>query len=162
MPVRVTDCSVTEEAFDTEAQPDPRQGESLGMRVLSVDDLGFTHKGGALYMIYQQNKERLAQRATGGTLALLGLTGIRMTNDQFPPTSRYHDVEIATLTTSDGRTIAYLRRRVVPPARALALLREHTVRAGRAPRPDRGASTSAIPSSSGASPTPTAPWPRRS
>jgi len=53
-----------------------------------------------------------------------------MTNDQFPPTSRYHDVEIATLTTSDGRTIAYLRRRVVPPPERMALLREHTVRAG--------------------------------
>lgn len=53
-----------------------------------------------------------------------------MTNDQFPPTSRYHDIEIATLTTSDGRTIAYLRRRVVPPPERMALLREHTVRAG--------------------------------
>ena len=53
-----------------------------------------------------------------------------MTNDQFPPTSRYHDVEIATLTMPDGRTIAYLRRRVVPPPESMALLREHTVRAG--------------------------------
>jgi hypothetical protein len=53
-----------------------------------------------------------------------------MTNDQFPPTSRYHDVEIATFTTSDGRTIAYLRRRVVPPPESMALLREHTVSAG--------------------------------
>lgn len=75
VPVRVTDCSVTEEAFDTKLNP-TRAKVSLSMRVLSVDDLGFTHKGGSLYMIYQQNKERLAQRATGGTLALLGLTGI--------------------------------------------------------------------------------------
>src|SRR5215468_11761630 len=75
VPVRVTDLSVTEEAFDPKLNP-LRAKVSLSLRVLSVDDLGFTHKGGALYMVYQQNKERLAQRATGGTLALLGLTGI--------------------------------------------------------------------------------------
>ena len=75
VPVRITDFSVTEEAFDPKLNP-LRAKVSLSLRVLSVDDLGFTHKGGALYMIYQQNKERLAQRATGGTLALLGLTGM--------------------------------------------------------------------------------------
>ena len=95
------------------------------MRVLSVDDLGFTHKGGTLYMIYQQTKERLAQRATGGTLAILGLDGDPMTNDQFPPTSRYHDIEIATLTRADGRTIAYLRRRFVPPPERMRSCRAH-------------------------------------
>jgi hypothetical protein len=75
VPVRLTDFSVTEEAFDPKLNP-LRAKVSLSLRVLSVDDLGFAHKGGALYMVYQQNKERLAQRATGGTLALLGLTGI--------------------------------------------------------------------------------------
>ena len=53
-----------------------------------------------------------------------------MTNDRFPDNSRYRDVDVATLTTVDGRTIAYLRRRVVPPPESLALLREHVVRAG--------------------------------
>ena len=53
-----------------------------------------------------------------------------MTNDKFPAGSRYHDVEVATLTTADGRTIAYLRRRFVPPPESFALLREHVVRAG--------------------------------
>ena len=75
VPVRVTDFSVTEEAFDPKLNP-TRAKVSLSLRVLSVDDLGFSNKGGSLYVIYQQNKERLAQRATGGTLALLGLTGI--------------------------------------------------------------------------------------
>jgi len=75
VPVRVTDCSVTEEAFDTKLNP-IRAKVSLSMRVLSIDDLGFSSKGGSLYMIYQQNKERLAQRATGGSLSSLGLTGI--------------------------------------------------------------------------------------
>jgi hypothetical protein len=46
------------------------------MRVLSVDDLGFDHKGGSLYMAYVQNKERLAARSAGGTLGAIGLTGL--------------------------------------------------------------------------------------
>lgn len=75
VPVRITDCSVTEEAFDAQLNP-LRAKVSLSLRVLSVDDLGFGHKGGALYMIYQQTKERLAQSATGGALPALGLTGI--------------------------------------------------------------------------------------
>jgi len=75
VPVRITDCSVTEEAFDARLNP-LRAKVSLSLRVLSVDDLGFGHKGGALYMIYQQTKERLAQSASGGALPALGLTGI--------------------------------------------------------------------------------------
>ena len=46
------------------------------MRVLSIDDLGFSSKGGSLFMIYQQNKERLAQAGTSASLPALGLTGI--------------------------------------------------------------------------------------
>lgn len=53
-----------------------------------------------------------------------------MTSDKFPPTSRYHDVEVATLELPDGRTVAYLRRRFVPPPESFALLREHVVRSG--------------------------------
>ena len=75
VPVRVTDCSVTEEAFDTQLNP-IRAKVSLSMRVLSIDDLGFSSKGGSLYMIYQQNKERLAQRVAGASLSSLGLNGM--------------------------------------------------------------------------------------
>ena len=50
-----------------------------------------------------------------------------MANDAFPPGSRYHDVEVATLELPDGRRIAYVRRRFVPPASSFALLREHVV-----------------------------------
>jgi hypothetical protein len=53
-----------------------------------------------------------------------------MTNDKFPVSSRYHDVEVATVTAAEGRTIAYLRRRFVPPPESFSLLREHVVRAG--------------------------------
>jgi hypothetical protein len=72
VPVRVTDFSITEEAFDPELNP-IRAKISLGLRVLSVDDLGFAHRGGSLFMSYLQAKERLAARAPGATLGTLGL-----------------------------------------------------------------------------------------
>ena len=48
----------------------------------------------------------------------------------FPPTSRYHGIAAAQLTLPDGTTIAYLRRRFVPPPENFALLQEHIVAAG--------------------------------
>jgi hypothetical protein len=75
VPVRITDFSVTEEAFDTALNP-IRAKVSLGMRVLSVTDLGFEHKGGSLFMAYQQLKEQLASKGPGGTLGLLGIGSI--------------------------------------------------------------------------------------
>jgi hypothetical protein len=74
VPVRVTDLSVTEEAFDPELNP-IRAKVSLGMRVLSVDDLGFRHKGGVLFMGHLQRKEQLAAMSSS-TLGRLGLEGI--------------------------------------------------------------------------------------
>ena len=75
VPVRVTDFSITEEAFDTALNP-IRAKVSLGMRVLSVDDLGFQHKGGSLFMGYLQTKEQLAAKAALGTFGTLGIGGI--------------------------------------------------------------------------------------
>jgi hypothetical protein len=75
VPVRLTDFSITEEAFDPALNP-IRAKVSLGMRVLNVDDLGFAHKGGSLFMIYQQKKEQLASQTNGGTLSALGIGGI--------------------------------------------------------------------------------------
>lgn len=75
IPVRITDFSITEEAFDTSLNP-IRAKVSLGMRVLSVNDLGFSHKGGSLYMSYQQNKERLAAMFKSSSLSSLGIGGI--------------------------------------------------------------------------------------
>jgi hypothetical protein len=60
-PVRITDLSITEEAFDVNLNP-IRAKVSLGMRVLSVNDVGFLTPAGAMYMIYQTTKEALAQR----------------------------------------------------------------------------------------------------
>ncbi len=75
VPVRVTDFSITEEAFDPALNP-IRAKVSLGLRVLSVDDVGFTHKGGSLYLAYQQQKETLAALNQAGSLNALGITRI--------------------------------------------------------------------------------------
>jgi hypothetical protein len=75
LPVRITDFSITEEAFDPALNP-IRAKVSLGMRVLSVTDLGFEHKGGSLYMVYQKQKEQLASTSPGGALGGLGISGI--------------------------------------------------------------------------------------
>jgi hypothetical protein len=48
----------------------------------------------------------------------------------FPPTSRYHGIDTATLETADGKTIVFLRRRFVPPPERFALLQEHSVAEG--------------------------------
>ncbi len=75
LPVRITDFSITEEAFDPNLNP-IRAKISLGMRVLTVNDLGFAHKGGSLFMTYLQQKEQLATIGPRGTLNALGLRGI--------------------------------------------------------------------------------------
>jgi hypothetical protein len=45
----------------------------------------------------------------------------------FPANSRYHSVEILTLTAADGTSVAYLGRRVVPSPERFATLQHHTV-----------------------------------
>jgi hypothetical protein len=75
VPVRLTDFSVTEEAFDPNLNP-IRAKVSLGMRVLSVDDLGFSHPGGRIFMTYLTNKERLASQASSVAISVLGLGGL--------------------------------------------------------------------------------------
>jgi hypothetical protein len=45
----------------------------------------------------------------------------------FPPNSRYAGIDTGTLSTVDGRTIVYVRRRFVPPPERFALLQEYTV-----------------------------------
>jgi hypothetical protein len=69
VPVRITDFSVTEEAFDPSLNP-IRAKVSLGMRVLNENDLGFGHRGTALFMAYHQQKENLAARFTANAAAL--------------------------------------------------------------------------------------------
>lgn len=75
VPVRFTEFSITEEAFDATLNP-IRAKISLGMRVLSMNDVGFDHKGGSLFMSYLQNKEQLALKSKAGAFSSLGITGI--------------------------------------------------------------------------------------
>ncbi|MDQ3279909.1 MAG: hypothetical protein M3Q69_00685 [Acidobacteriota bacterium] len=75
VPVRITELSVTEEAFDPKLNP-IRARVSLGLRVLNVNDVGFDHKGGSLYLMYQQQKERFAAAARGVMTTSLGIGGI--------------------------------------------------------------------------------------
>ena len=66
-PVLITDLDITEEAFDPQLNP-IRAKVSLGMRVLSVNDVGFVTPAGALYMVYQLEKEALALMSQISTL----------------------------------------------------------------------------------------------
>ncbi|TPN48529.1 hypothetical protein FJ976_19200 [Mesorhizobium sp. B1-1-9] len=75
VPVRITDFSITEEAFDPQLNP-LRAKVSLGMQVLSVDDLSLADKGGNLYLAYQRQKESLAQLYQYGTQSQLGIRGL--------------------------------------------------------------------------------------
>jgi hypothetical protein len=58
-PVRITEMEITEEAFDPQLNP-IRAKVRLGMRVLNVNDVGFLNPAGALYMVYQVQKEAMA------------------------------------------------------------------------------------------------------
>ena len=75
VPVRVTDFAITEEAFDPALNP-LRARVSLALRVMSTEDLGFRHKGGTMFMSYLRTREALAGKASGATLATLGLTNL--------------------------------------------------------------------------------------
>ena len=75
VPVRVTDFAITEEAFDPQLNP-MRAKVSLGLRVMSTDDLGFDHRGGALFINHLRTREALAAKAAPASLQALGISGI--------------------------------------------------------------------------------------
>lgn len=75
VPVRVTEFSITEEAFDPSLNP-IRASINLSLRVLTVNDLGFEHRGGSLFMSYLKNKEALAGMVGSATLSNLGLESL--------------------------------------------------------------------------------------
>jgi hypothetical protein len=75
MPVRLTELSVNESAFDVNLNP-IRASLSIGMKILTVSDLPAGHRGADLYMAHLAQKERLAAAARSGGLGELGLGGI--------------------------------------------------------------------------------------
>jgi hypothetical protein len=42
-----------------------------------VDDLGFAHRGGSLYMAYHQRKEQLAAKSLSTALGALGVESVQ-------------------------------------------------------------------------------------
>ena len=104
VPVRVTDFSITEEAFDPALNP-IRAKVSLGLRVLSIDDLGFAHQG--RQPVHGLPAEQGAARRQGAVGQLRDarhrrdrlmdpvqafLQANALTPPAFPPTSRYYGI----------------------------------------------------------------------
>jgi hypothetical protein len=59
LPVRITDISIAEEAYDPRLNPIQAK-VTLSLRVLTYDDLGLLSVGGGLFMVHQVAKEVLA------------------------------------------------------------------------------------------------------
>jgi hypothetical protein len=68
LPVRLTSFSITEEAYDTGLNP-IRAKVSLGLRVLSYNDLSLTHPGYAIFLAHQVVKEIMATIGSVGNIA---------------------------------------------------------------------------------------------
>lgn len=67
LPVKLTGFDITEEAYDTMLNP-IRARVSLGLRVLSYNDLSATHPGYYIFMAHQMMKESMAK--VGNVLAM--------------------------------------------------------------------------------------------
>ncbi|QOV40060.1 hypothetical protein IM697_17675 [Streptomyces ferrugineus] len=72
MPVRLTELSINESAFDVNLNP-IRASLSIGLKVLTVSDLPLGHPGAELYYAHLAQKERLAAAARTAGVGSLGL-----------------------------------------------------------------------------------------
>jgi hypothetical protein len=54
-------------------------------------------------------------------------TQVAVTPPQFPITSRYYSTATTTMTTAQGKTVVYLRRRFLPSADSFATVQFYTV-----------------------------------
>lgn len=73
LPVRLTNFSIAEEAYDVNLNP-IRAKVSLGLRVLSYNDLSVTHPGYYLFLAHQVVKETMATIGSVNNLAAVGGT----------------------------------------------------------------------------------------
>jgi hypothetical protein len=72
LPVRLTEFSITEELHDPSLNP-IRAKVSLGLRVLSYNDLSITHPGYYVFLTHQIVKETMAKIGSGSNIgAVLG------------------------------------------------------------------------------------------
>jgi hypothetical protein len=77
LPVTLTEFAVTEEEYDTTLNP-IRAKVSLGLRVLSYNDLPITHPGYYLFLAHQIGKEVLAVGAQSNTLESVLGSNVRL------------------------------------------------------------------------------------
>jgi hypothetical protein len=75
LPVRLTDFSITEEAHDVNLNP-IRAKVSLGLRVLTYNDLPLTHEGYGIFLAHQVIKETMAQ--VGSVSNLSAVAGVNL------------------------------------------------------------------------------------
>ena len=75
VPVRVTEFSITEESFDAALNP-LRARVSLGLRVMTTDDLGFDRRGGGIFINHLRTREALAGKTGAASLQTLGITNL--------------------------------------------------------------------------------------
>jgi hypothetical protein len=68
LPVRLSDFSVTEDAYDNNLNP-MRAKVSMSLRVLTYDDVPVTHPAFALFLAHQVVKEAMAAVASVGNVA---------------------------------------------------------------------------------------------
>lgn len=63
LPVRLTEFTITEEAYDVNLNP-IRAKVSLGLRVLNYSDLPWGQRGARLFLAHHKAKERMAQKGS--------------------------------------------------------------------------------------------------
>jgi hypothetical protein len=77
LPVKLTEFSITEEAHDVRLNP-IRAKVSLGLRVLSYNDLPIRHPGYSLFLTHQVAKEAMGRIGGSGSLADVGGGGLNL------------------------------------------------------------------------------------
>lgn len=77
LPVRLTDFSITEEAYDVGLNP-IRARVSLGLRVLSYNDLSVKNPAYHVFLAHQIVKEALATLASLGNVANAGVGNVKI------------------------------------------------------------------------------------
>jgi hypothetical protein len=77
LPVKLTEFSITEEAYDQDLNP-IRAQVSLGLRVLSYSDLPLSHPGYSLFLAHQVGKEVMATIGSAGSLSDVAGGGVKL------------------------------------------------------------------------------------
>lgn len=77
LPVRIEDFTITEDAHDTSLNP-IRAKASLGLRVLSVNDLSITNPGYYMFLAHQIVKETMAAIGTVQNLSAVAGANIKL------------------------------------------------------------------------------------